>query len=114
MCHGDLFSFEFSPYIWKAVKSKKHLFLPAELTTLILRSKNKRCSWKLIDITITCFKGSWQLIDPKTCKLRPENNFPKDNASALRGSSNFQDTHKIVENGKEPNVKPDDKKTDNS
>ena len=114
MCRGDLFSLEFSPYIWKAVKSEKHLFLPAELTTLILWFKNKSCPWKLRDITITCFKGSWQLIDPKTCKLRPENNFPEDNARAPQGSSNFQDTHKIGEDGKEPNVKPNDKKRDNS
>jgi hypothetical protein len=51
--------------------------------------------------SITCFKGSWQLLDPKTCKLKPENNFPEDNASPRQGSSNFQDTHKILDDGKE-------------
>lgn len=86
-----------------------------ELTTLILWLKNKRCLWKLIDITITCFKGSWQSIDPKRSKIKAKkNNFPKENASAPQASGNFQDTHKIAENGKEPNVMADDKKTDNS
>lgn len=41
-------------------------------------------------------------------------NFPKDNISAPQVSGNFQDTHKLVEDGKEPNVMPEDKKTDNS
>lgn len=47
-------------------------------------------------------------------QIKARKQFPKDNASAPQGSSNFQDTHKTVEDGKEPIVKPDDKKTDNS
>ena len=100
MCHAELSSLEFSPHIWKAVRRKTSV-LSAVLTILILWFKNKRCSRTLIDLIITCFKGSWQLTDPKTCKLKPENNFPEDNASPRQGSSNFQDTHKILEDGKE-------------
>lgn len=97
MCHEDLYLPEFSPYVWKTVKREKHLFLSVELTTLILWFKNKRRLWNLIDIMITCFKGSWQLIDPKTCKKkkkRPKNpNFPKENATVSQAFSNIQDTH---------------------
>lgn len=37
-----------------------------------------------------------------------------DNAGAPQTPGNFQDTHKILKAGKEPNVMPDDKETDNS
>lgn len=60
---------------------------------------------------ITCFKGSWQLMEPKTRKIKAKKpNFPKENASVPQASGNIQEAHKTVEGGKEPNVKPDDKK----
>lgn len=37
-----------------------------------------------------------------------------DHAGAPQTPGNFQDTHKILKAGKEPNVMPDDKETDNS
>lgn len=64
---------------------------------------------------ITCFKGSWQLMEPKTCKIKAKKtNVPKENASIPQASGNNQEARKTVEGGKEPNVKPDDKKTNSN
>lgn len=94
---GGTLALEFSPYIWKSMKSKRkkpHLFLPAELATPILREfKNKTCLWKRIDRMITCFKGTWQLIGWKTDKIKASQPFPWGHpAGAPQASGNFQDS----------------------